>query len=168
VQKEISGHFADSNLAVLIVWVPMVPTDSERAARREARLLDDPRVHHFYDPQKALGRAFATDVFVGCIDQALQTLPAADRLRERLEAWSQLPPHERIVWDAFFVYPKEVVWEDCVPVPSRWAKQVEFRQVEPLERSTGTFWMDDCAKPPHKSDWFTIVRTLTDESLSGS
>jgi len=166
VRKEIIESYPDADLSIIMVWLPMVPGDGERAARRRARELRDPRVRHFYDPDKLVGLAFAEDVFGDCIGQALTALPNNHRLREHLEQWQGEPAARRVVWDAFFVYPQDFHWSDRVPKPARWAKQVEFFPGGGPGEPTGTFWADDCATTPYASDWHAEVRALAHQVLS--
>jgi hypothetical protein len=160
VQKEIVEAYPSANLSVLLVWIPMIPTDSEQAARREAGLLSDPRVHHFFDAGKTTGKSYAWDVFGDCIAKALTVLPHDHELRPHLEKWRKGPARKRVVWDAFFSYPAGVEWTDDIPPPSFWTKQVGFFPETQPGEPTGTFWANDCAAMPFDSDWFKEVRTI--------
>ena len=57
VQKEVLNRFPSARLRVYTVWQPILLTDF-RFARSES-LLDDPRVVHLWDRNKAVGRWFA-------------------------------------------------------------------------------------------------------------
>ncbi len=165
VQKQLLEGYPEADFTVLIVWLPMVPGDSERTAKRWARRMRDPRVRHFYDPEKVVGRAFAAETFHDCIPQALRVLPADHLLREHLERWDSLPPEDRVLWDAFLSYSKDAAWADGIPKPSRWAKQVAFFPQESPSEATGTFFADDCMKPPQDSDWHELVRGIVRQAI---
>ena len=62
----------------------MLPTDDERAARRSAKSIADPRASHFYDPARRVGVAFAEDHFHPLMREALAVLPNDSPYRERL------------------------------------------------------------------------------------
>jgi hypothetical protein len=47
---------------VSIVWVDMLPDDTEAGTGESARIIDDPRVRHFHDPAKRSGRAVAASL----------------------------------------------------------------------------------------------------------
>lgn len=80
----------------MIVWIPMRPEDSETAARAAVRLCDGPRVDHFYDAERAAGRAIARS----------------------------LGGDGEVAWDVYLAYPSSTAWERTPPPPSAWAHQL--------------------------------------------
>jgi hypothetical protein len=80
----------------MIVWIPMLPEDNKAAACASAGLSDDPRVDHFYDPEKSAGRAIAR-----CLGGVGE-----------------------VAWDVYLVYPPHITWEHTPPPPSAWAHQL--------------------------------------------
>lgn len=68
------------------VWVKMLKEDARGSI--DPALLDDPRVTHFWDGRRVLGRWFAE---------------TEDRLAE-------------VIWDSFFVYGPEARWR-AMPLP---------------------------------------------------
>lgn len=64
----------------------MIPTDARAAWRWTGNVITDPRVAHFWDDQKVLGRWFAA------LDNPEESDPG-------------------IVWDAYYLYGPEAQWE---------------------------------------------------------
>lgn len=73
-------------LRVEVVWLPMLVGDSQALIDR--RVLSDPRVTYYWDPQRVVGRWFSGNV-------------------------TQQPG---ITWDAFFLYGAQAHW-DSTPGP---------------------------------------------------
>ena len=161
MQNEIVQGDPYADIAVELVWMPMWPTDSKRAANKAARRLNDPRIRHYYDGQRQLGLAFTREVFPDCVREAINALPEGDPLRLRLEEARDMPGNPQFaLWDAAPAYPAGARWEEKIPMPAYWSKQVGFwGPGEPGEPS-GTFWRNDCKKPPLDSDWAVELREI--------
>ena len=95
MQGSVLETIDDQELAVLSVWVPMLPGDDERASRRASRLLPDSRVRHFWTDDQELGKAF----------QKALDIP-------------------RVAWDIYLVYPPETRWNGQPPVPETFMHQL--------------------------------------------
>ncbi len=81
-----------------MVWVPVLPGGPvEEAARREAGRVFDLRATHFVDTGGLLTRAYSTVL--------------------------QFPPNYP-AWDVYFVFGREVRWDDKAPPPTYWMHQV--------------------------------------------
>jgi hypothetical protein len=74
----------------------MLIFDSEKAARRSASQIDDPRVTHFHDPGKRAGKAIAQ--YFGSPDKS--------------------------AWDFYLFYRRGVEWIDEPPAPEAWVHQL--------------------------------------------
>ena len=88
-------------LRVLVVWVPIVPEDDDAAAARAAARCAEPRVSHYWDPDRALGDALG-----------------------RVLA---LPPHEPgrangVAWDVYLLFEQGARWGAA---PSSWMQQLD-------------------------------------------
>lgn len=142
----------------------MIPSDSASGAREQAGLFTDPRIQNFYDGRRALGRAYVSEVFADCADQALAALPPDHEMRDQLESWKKYQPRQRALWDAFLGYAAGVSWSDRVPAPAHWTKQVDFF-MSPDGNHGGVFFAYDCSRIPHHSDWFAEVRALAENVL---
>ena len=145
----------------------MLSSDNEAAAREEAARMSDPRVWHFYDPERRAGTIYAGTVFDGFGEEALASLPADHYLRSYLESIEDVPSEQVPLWDVAFFYAPGATWEDAPPKPTRWTKQFAFYAGATGDK-TGLFWRNDFGKPPIDSDWFDEVRLLTGEARSSA
>jgi hypothetical protein len=92
-----------------VVWLPVLPDDTPRAARRAlARFPEDPRVLHFWDDGLALSTAY---------HQVLEL----DRRKHR------------VAWDLYLLYAPGVVWHETPPIPSFWMHQLFVDDVPELD-----------------------------------
>lgn len=90
-----------------VVWIDILPSDDENAARRAQLLLDDPRVTHFHDPDQHAGRAWA----------GVLGLPD-------------------VAWDVYLLFDDRAAWGDPAPVPREWFHQLGGDQADPARRHT--------------------------------
>lgn len=51
-----------ANIRSGIVWISMLPADSEEGARESARIVSDSRAIHFYDNKKQVGKVVAESI----------------------------------------------------------------------------------------------------------
>jgi len=75
----------------------MLPLDSEEMARVSAQIIEDPRVHHFYDPERRAGKAIA----------------------------GSLGGQDKIAWDMYLFYTKDSEWGNSPPMPVDWVHQLQ-------------------------------------------
>lgn len=89
--------FPEEPVSVSLVWMEVLPLDGEEAARRAASRLvgDDPRVHHFLDPEGRVGDA-VSDVL----------------------GW------EHRAWDIYLFFPAGVSWNEAPPEPFAYLHQL--------------------------------------------
>jgi hypothetical protein len=83
-------------VVVSIVWIPMLPGDSENAARAATVLIPDARARHYFDPDRQAGRVLA----------------------------SRMGGQGEIAWDMYLFFPPDVAWEDEPPMPADWVHQL--------------------------------------------
>ena len=74
----------------------MLPEDSKEKAKLEAGNFSDPRLHHFYDPNKRSGTAVA----------------------------DSLGYKDRVAWDIYLFYTAGAVWIENPPAPKEWMHQL--------------------------------------------
>ncbi len=74
----------------------MLPLDSPVTMRLSARIIRDPRAHHFYDPARLAGRALA----------------------------ESLGGKDKVAWDIYLFYVAGGEWGDNPPAPTDWAHQL--------------------------------------------
>ena len=90
MQSQVLDQLDNSSLRLYVSWVPILPGDSEEAARESSKLIGDSRASHFWDADKALPPLFAL----------LLGLP---------EDWP--------AWDVYMAYPAGATWDDVSPAP---------------------------------------------------
>ena len=84
MQSEILNTNQTPNLRVYVVWFSMIPSDARSRWNWTGGILDDPRVLHYWDEKKRVGRFYA------------------DKDPE-----SNDPD---VVWDAFYLYGGDAKW----------------------------------------------------------
>lgn len=97
VQRAIVQGFPGADVSVSIVWINMLPLDSKETARVSARIIEDPRVRHFYDPERRAGKAIA----------------------------GSLGGQGKTAWDMYLFYTKDSEWGNCPPTPVDWVHQLQ-------------------------------------------
>jgi len=141
---------------VIVVWLPMLPGDSEAAATKAARRFADPRVLQFYDPNRLSGTAYAAELFPSWVRDAYGALSEGHILRSALE-----PAVDRSsdapLWDVAFLYARGKEWTDGIPRPDHFMKQFAFHGRD-LNGPTGYFTIDDFKEPIIDSDWHVELR----------
>jgi len=98
VLKNVLEPLAGKELAVHVVWAPVLGSDNFEAGQRAHTLLPDPRVKFYWDGDKDLGLAYGETV--------------------------ELPRGRELAWDIYFAFAPDVVWNESVPEPTHWAHQL--------------------------------------------
>lgn len=94
-------------LAVLVVWLPMLEGDDEFAVREASgAYLLDPRVRHYWDEQGELKWRYA----------ALLDLP-----------------EEQPAWDIYMVFQQGAIWQENPPKPDFWMHQLDVGTAPTLD-----------------------------------
>jgi len=96
VQRSIIEGFPHADISVSIVWINMLPEDTEAHAGRSARIINDPRVRHFHDPAKRSGQAIAASL-----------------------GWK-----DYVAWDVYLFYEAGSRWLDGPPAPAYYLHQL--------------------------------------------
>lgn len=91
------------DISISIVWINMLESDSERAARVSAQIVKDPHVRHFHDPEKRVGKAIAEGI----------------------------GGEGQVAWDMYLFYASGGEWRDEPPAPFEWAHQLSAPWIEP-------------------------------------
>ncbi len=155
--KEVAEKFDEQAVAIHVVWMPMVPGDSEHVARSTGAMYASHDVHQYYDAERVVGLAYHHEVFGDCVREAVAATPRDHPLHETLREWASSNRQDRPLWDAVLFYPPGVEWMQHVPEPMRWSKQVGFMGKN-AGRITGMFFRNDCRQPPVDSDWNDELR----------
>ena len=159
VEKEITARYPASQVDALIVWIPMLQTDSEKAAHGSATIFPSERVTQFYDAQQTLGWAYAHETFAGFYERARKSLSddhsLATALDDRVE-------HKRPQWDLYMLYAPGVTWEasrDAPPMPTHWIRHLGRME----DRKTSTYWQDTPESGPRDGDLYAAIRGMADQ-----
>ena len=96
VQRSITEDFPHADISVSIVWIEMLPEDTEAGAEGSALVIDDPRVRHFHDPARRSGQAIAASL-----------------------GWK-----DYVAWDIYLFYEAGSRWLDGPPTPAHFAHQL--------------------------------------------
>lgn len=154
IEQSILEAFPDTDVSVHVVWLPMLGSDNEAAAKRSSRMYQDSRVHQYYDPDRSAGWAYTNDVFPDMSEKMQAALPADHVLRTEGG-----PPGKGAAWDIYMLYEPGIEWTDAVPEPTSWVMQT-------IPGYT-LIWKNDFGKPPFRSELVDEIRVLMQEALSG-
>ncbi len=75
----------------------MLPDDTEATAKKSAGMFNDPRVCHFYDPDKHAGKVIAASL-----------------------GWNG-----KVAWDTYLFYEAGLEWVKTPPQPAYWMHQLK-------------------------------------------
>lgn len=103
VIDEVVNKVPGTDLHAYVVWLRTQPEDDAGEAARAAQKLADPRVTHYWDPDRSLSWMLGT---------AFQLPP---RIPNR--SWG-------FAWDVYLAYPAGVRW-DAVTTPTIWMQQLD-------------------------------------------
>ena len=107
VQETLLEARQDADLRAYAIWFSMYPTDLRE--RWPADVLTDPRVLHWWDEERAVGRWYAAHAE----SMAGELAPGAS------------PLGGTILWDAYLVYGPESRWEESGPTGlRRWGRTI--------------------------------------------
>lgn len=85
---------------ILFVWLDVLPFDGQKSATKTAQILSsDPRIRHFYDPERRSGKAIARSL-----------------------KWE-----EGYAWDIYLLYPAGARWKEAPPAPQGYVHQLGGR-----------------------------------------
>lgn len=159
VEQEITARYPAERVPALIVWIPMLPTDSEKAARESATIFPHQRARQFYDARQELGTLYAQQTFAGFYERARKSVPddhyLAMALDDRIEV-------KRPQWDLYMLYAPGVKWEgEAPPMPTHWIRHLGRGQ----DRKTSTYWQDTPESGPREGDLYEAIRTMADQAI---
>ena len=153
--RSVVEGYPDADLSVHVVWVPMLGSDTEAAARDISKMFDDPRVHQYWDPKRLSGTSYSEHVYPTYL-QDMQTnleasLPEDHRWRQMKREWKNTKPANPPLWDIALTYEKGVRWNEHPPEPTGMLKQVFFYGASD-DGPSGMFFTD-FQKAPVDTDW---------------
>lgn len=155
VESALKGY-PNADISIIIVWIPMLPSDNEAASRQTSSMFDDARVHQLWDANRRSGIAYSRHVFSRWAKNGADSLPPDHTLCESLKARASTPPEKRPLWDIVLFYSKGTVWADGPPKPNHWAKQIAYFERQE-DGTSGLFWRNDFGKAPVASDWLVEI-----------
>ena len=109
----------DADLRVYAVWFSMFGTEGRDDWPDDA--LTDPRVTHWWDEEKAVGRYY---------------MPRIEEMRGSMAAGSAGFAGD-VLWDAYLVYGPEAQWTDAPTGLRRWGRTI-LRTQEGLQQAVET------------------------------
>lgn len=89
IQRYALDAIADERLRVYVIWAPVDEGDDEESARRNTRLIPDPRATHFWAGNLALSQAYKAPLGV----------------------------KTSVAYDVFLIFPPDALWQEPVPIP---------------------------------------------------
>ncbi len=98
VADKVLSKLESKDLAVYVVWTPVLGNDDLESAKSAVEAIEDSRATHYWDGDGALGHLFAKAV--------------------------ELPNGRSFAWDIYFAFRPDAVWKDTVPSPSDWMHQL--------------------------------------------
>jgi len=164
VKQELVDRYPSDSLAVFIVWSPMMPGDSEEAAREATEVFDGASVIQFYDPSRRVGNAFRRDVFPDAYDKGFASLPADHWLREsmpQMKSRYETSPE----WDIYMFFDSSREWKKVPPTPTRFVRHLG-RIIEKGDERLSLMWINGYENPPVEGRLPTEVGRLAHELLA--
>lgn len=162
VEKEITKRYGPDRIAALVVWIPMIPTDSEKAARESASIFPAGRAVQFYDARQNVGWGYARNTFAGFTSRARKSLPEGHPLSESFDEHTR---QVRPQWDLYMLYAPGVRWEkkQSPPMPTHWIRHVG--RMGEMDNEKSVYWRDTPDAPPRQGSLFDAMREMTQEAV---
>jgi len=154
-----------ARIQVSVVWIAMLPTDNEAAARKAIQIIPVGDVRHYFDSDGGVGLALSQDLFPSWHREIFAALPEDHVLKEAFARYSSDPGAIAPLWDALFVFRPGVTWTDRPPAPDEFVKQLAFYGGQGLKKGqpSGSFVRDSFRDLPIESDWFDELRRISAE-----
>ena len=99
---QLLAAFPEDEIAVQVVWEPVLQTDVAPPLSRVLALIDDRRVRQAWDP----GRVLSADLL-----RSVNADPGRYGFEEAL-------PEDFVVWDVVAVFDRSARWDRDLPVPA--------------------------------------------------
>lgn len=161
--KSLLDNDAVNETAVFVVWLPVLPADTEDAAAELGLSLDDRRVAQFFDVLRLTGSGYMRDVFPTFYKDANESIRKnpvrgdLEPLKGMLESIIDVPPETVPLWDAALFYAAHSRWDERFPAPERWIKQIAYFAGANQDGATGVFWVNNARNPLVESDWAKLI-----------
>ena len=99
VQQRVLNNWPADDLSVLVVWTPVLPSDTRDSVETARSSVPDSRARHYWDPNQTLAKHYG----------AALDLPRGD-----------------LAWDVYLLFDKSANWASRAPEPSHWWHQLAF------------------------------------------
>lgn len=96
IRQSLLEQGGTDDFRVHIIWMDMLEDDNYASAQKAAKLLNDPRVSHYYTSGKSLGQEIAR----------------------------KIAGREGVAWDIYMFYDEKTQWKDDFPTPSDYIHQL--------------------------------------------
>lgn len=161
VQEEITHRYPQRDVAALIVWIPMLASDNENAARASATIFPPQRAAQFYDAHQTLGTRYARQTFSGFYERARKSVPddhwLATALDDRIEV-------KRPQWDLYMLYAPGSAWDqgsDAPPMPTHWIRHLGRKK----DGKTSIYWQDSPDSGPREGDFHEAIFQMAAQAM---
>jgi hypothetical protein len=98
VLESVLEQVSSDDIAIHVVWMPVLPSDNLAAAREAPAFIPDPRAKHYWNGDQVLGKVYGRTV--------------------------ALPSGRELAWDIYFVFDAGIEWGNKVPAPIDWVHQL--------------------------------------------
>lgn len=160
VEREILAKYPAARVCASVVWIPMLESDNESAARRATGIIARTNASHFYDSAQAVGWAYHRGAFHDMERRAKVALPAGHWL---FDAWAE-HGEDRPQWDLYMLYAPGVRWSEHgtePPMPTAWIRHVGRNG----EGGASVYWRDTPDTPPLEGDLHAAMRTMAEQAI---
>lgn len=115
------SKYPGARVRVLVIWLPVIPSDSGPPTPAVRAPLRDPRVIEFWDPER----------------WASPRMMERARMLVREQGGEPEFPPDAIAWDLIGLFPAGVAWAEPFPAPV-WHAAPVVDSLEPVERFLAT------------------------------
>lgn len=159
VRKSIMERFAASGVHPIVVWLPMVESDSEAAAAKSSGIFAETNAVQFYDPERLAGWAYQREQFSTKWDQVEAALPAEHWLRQAHDRKPEAGPE----WDVYMLYKPGARWETTTPKADAFIRHIGRDQ-----HGQSHYFRDGFNQPPSSGDLYKAMDTMGKDILGSS
>lgn len=124
VKQGVLDAYPEADFSLSVVWIDILASDKRAEAITSADILVDPRVRHFHDPKRLVGRALAPHTGLHSMPQILERLgQKPEALEDSFNATYLRSPST--LFDAVFFYDSQARWIKQPPAPEEWVTQLD-------------------------------------------
>ena len=154
IQQSVLDSYPDLDIAVHVVWLPMLGADSEASAKKSSLMYVDSRVQQYWDVDQSSGWAYTNDLFSDMGERMKLAVANDEQLKRDVRPRGQGP-----MWDIYMVYEPGTTWGETTPEPASWIMQ--------MIPGYTLVWKDDFANPPLRSELVDEIAVLMRDALGG-